>query len=124
MTLENITTYDPNLNVVPTSYTNLALTDRRGDGISLQYNWVKGTQEQITVNFRIKIIPSLDFIFGEGLDLFNHTTLSTTYGLIYRHQCWSFQITDTQTPAISGLPAQNKILFMFTLYGVASVGQR
>jgi hypothetical protein len=66
----------------------------------------------------------LDFIFGEGLDFFNHTTLNTTYGLMYRHQCWSLQVTDTQTPAISGLPAQNKILFMFTLYGVASVGQR
>jgi LPS-assembly protein len=124
VTVENITTYDPNLNVVPTSYTNLALTDRRGDALSLQYNWVKGTQEQITVNLRIKIFPSLDFIFGEGLDFFNHTTLNTTYGLMYRHQCWSLQVTDTQTPGISGLPAQNKILFMFNLYGVASVGQR
>lgn len=124
VTVENITNYDPNLNVFQTSYTNLSLTDRRGDSLWVQYNWVKGAQEQINGSLLIKIFPFLDFTFARSMSLFDHTTLSTTVGLIFRHQCWSFQITDTQTPAISGLPSQNKILFMFTLYGVASVGQR
>jgi LPS-assembly protein len=124
LTVENITNYDPNLNVFQTSYTNLSLADRRGDALSVQYNWVKGAQEQLNGYLLLKIFPFLDFTFAKSLSLFDHTTLSTTYGLIYRHQCWSLQLTDTQTPAISGLPAQNKILFMFTLYGVTSVGQR
>ncbi len=124
VTLENITNYDPNANVLQTNYTTLWLADPRGDSLSLQYNWVKGVQEQLSGYLLIKLLPSLDFIFQKSLSLFDHTTLSTTYGLIYRHQCWSLQVTDTQTPAISGLPSQNKILFMFTLYGVASVGQR
>ena len=35
MTVENITNYDPNMNVFQTSYTNLALRDSRGDWIIL-----------------------------------------------------------------------------------------
>ena len=124
VSLENITNYDPNQNILQTTYTTLGVSDRRGDVLSMQYNWVKGTQEQLNGFLLIRIFPFLDFTFAKSLSLFDHTTLSTTYGIIYRHQCWSFQITDTQTPAISGLPSQNKILFMFTLYGVATVGQR
>lgn len=124
VTLENITNYDPNQNRVETNYTTLGLSDSRGDGLSLEYNWVKGSQEQINGSLLVRIFPFLDFTFARRYSLFDHSTLDTTYGFIYRHQCWSLQVTYTETPSIAGAPAQKNILFMFTLFGVTSVGRR
>jgi LPS-assembly protein len=124
VTLENITTYDPNQNQVQTNYTTLGLTDLRGDGLYLEYNWVKGVQEQLNGNLRVRILPSLDFTFARRLSLSAHEILDTSYGILYRHQCWNLQTTYTETPSVSGAPAQRKIMFLFTLYGVTSVGSR
>ncbi len=124
VTLENIAYYDPGKNGFQTNYTNVGITDHRGDAIYLEYVWQKGVQEQLNGTLSIKIFPFLDFTFARRYSFFNHSTLDTTYGLLYQHQCWSLQLTYSQTPSVAGAPAQDKVLFMFTLFGVTSVGKR
>jgi hypothetical protein len=107
-----------------TSYTNFGLSDGRGDSLSLEHFWRKGIEEQINGYLRIRVFPSLDLSFGKRYSLYTHQPLDTSYGLTYRHQCWSLDVTYTDTPGISGAPADQKIWFMFTLTGVTQVGKR
>jgi len=124
VTVENITTYDPNRSLFQTSYTSLGITDLRGDGLNLDYTWENGVREQINGNLRIKILPSLDASYGIRYSLFDKQALETNYVLNYRHQCWGVELSYTEKPAVSGRPAENKILVMFNLVGVTSVGKR
>jgi hypothetical protein len=50
--------------------------------------------------------------------------LETAYGLNYRHQCWGVDLTYSERAAVSGQPAERKIMFLINLLGVTSVGQR
>jgi len=51
-------------------------------------------------------------------------TLETVYGLNYRHQCWSADLTYAEKPAIAGQPAEKKIMVIFNLAGVTSPQRR
>ena len=121
LTAENITTYDPNENLFLTTYTNLAVSDHRGDGLSLEHIWRRGIEEQIYGQIRIRIIPSLDVSYGRRYSRFDNQNLQTIYGLIFRHQCWSVDITYTETPTVQGQPAENKFFVIFNLMGVTSI---
>ncbi len=124
LTLENVTTFDPSQKQLQTTYTTLGASDRRGDGVFLEYSWQKAAQEQLNGNLRFRILPSLDFTFARRYSLHDSKTLDTTYGILYRHQCWSLSVSYTETPSIAGAPPQTKVLFMLTLMGVTSVGSR
>jgi LPS-assembly protein len=121
---ENITTYDPNKNRFSSSYTSASLRDPRGDEIFLEYTWADGTQDQINGNLKIKIIPSLDVFLGKRYSYLDQQNLETVYGLHYRHQCWSVELSYLEKPSIAGQPAEKKAMVMFTLMGVTSVGTR
>ena len=120
--MENITGYNPNKGEFDTSYTTAGLSDGRGDSLYLEHIWRKGIEEQIYGNLLIRVLSSLDLSFGKRYSLFTHQPLDTTYGLIYRHQCWGLNLTYQETPTVSGAPAEKKIWFMFTLTGVGQVG--
>jgi LPS-assembly protein len=122
--LENLASYNLNKNEFDTSYTTLGLSDRRGDSLSLEHIWKNGIEQQMSGSLLVRLLPFLDLSFGKRYDLFNHQPLDTTYGLIYRHQCWSLNLTYQETPTVSGAPAEKKIWFMFTLTGVGQVGKQ
>jgi LPS-assembly protein len=122
--LENIASYDPNQGDFQTSYTLLGLSDGRGDSLSLEHYWRKGIEEQIYGNLLIRVFSFLDLSYGKRYSLLTHQPLDTTYGLTYRHQCWSLNVNYSETPTVSGAPAEKKIWFMFTLTGVTQVGKR
>ena len=124
VSLENIATYDPNEGDFQTSYTLLGLSDGRGDSLSLEHYWRKGIEDQINGVLLIRVLPSLDLSFGKRYSLFNQQALDTTYGLTFRHQCWSLGVTYQETPTVSGAPAEKKIWFLFSLTGVTQVGKR
>ena len=121
---ENITAYDPNKNRFLSSYTTADFSDFRGDGLHLEYTWAEGTQDQINGNLRIRILSSLDASYGKRYSWLDQQSLETVYGLHYRHQCWSVDLSYTERPAIAGQPAENKIMLLFTIVGVTSVGTR
>jgi LPS-assembly protein len=122
--VENITAYDPNKNRFLSSYTSADFSDFRGDGLHLEYTWAAGTQDQINGNLKIRILPSLDASFGKRYSRLDRQTLETVYGLHYRHQCWSVELSYTERPDIAGQPAEKKAMVMFTIAGVTSGGMR
>ena len=124
VTVDNITAYDPNKGRFTTNYTSGAVADSRGDSLNLEYVWTTGIQEQINGTLRVRILPSLDFIYANRYSFFDNQGLQTSYGLDYRHQCWTVNLSYVENPGVSGAPAQKQILFMFNLLGVATVGQR
>jgi hypothetical protein len=124
ITLDNIINYDVSTNTIQTSYTSLSLADWRGDGIYLEHVYRKGVEEQLNANLRIKVLSSLTFLYGKRISIFSNQILGTTYGALYRHQCWGVDVSYTDNPSIAGAPAERKIWFMFTLTGVTSIGQR
>jgi LPS-assembly protein len=122
VTLENITTYDPNKGRFASNYTLAGIADSRGDSLNLEYNWATGIQEQINATMRVRISPSLDFIYGNRYSFFDNQGLETSYGFNFRHQCWGVDLSYVEKPGVSGAPAEKKILFMFNLLGVTTVG--
>jgi LPS-assembly protein len=124
VSVENITTYDPSQNQFQTTYTSAGIADPRGDGLSLEHLWQYGTQEQINGSLRVKILSSLYASYGTRYSLFDRQMLETAYGLNYRHQCWGVDLTYSERAAVSGQPAERKIMFLINLLGVTSVGQR
>ena len=123
-TAENITVYDPNKNSLLSSYSLLGLTDSRGDGLNLEHSWTDGTQDQINGSLRIRLLPSLDVLFGKRYSRLDQQSLETTYGLNFRQQCWAVDLNYIEKPAVAGQLAENKVMLMLTLVGVASVGKR
>ncbi len=121
---DNITTFDPNQGRFLSSYSNLGVTDPRGDRLNFEHLWREGIQNQMNGNVRIRILAFLDAIYGKRWSLSGDQSLETTYGLGYRHQCWAVDLFYTEKPAIAGAPAENKIWFLFSLPGVTSAGQR
>jgi LPS-assembly protein len=124
VSLDNITTYDPNQSRFQTTYTLVGISDPRGDGLSLEHLWQNGTQEQINGSLRVKILSSLYASYGTRYSLFDRQMLDTAYGLNYRHQCWGVDLTYSERPSVAGQPAERKIMFLINLLGVTSVGQR
>jgi LPS-assembly protein len=124
VSLENITTYDPNQSRFQTTYTSVGIADPRGDGLSLEHLWQNGIQEQINGSLRVKILSSLYASYGTRYSLFDRQMLETAYGLNYRHQCWGVDLTYSERPAVAGQPAERKIMFLINLLGVTSIGQR
>jgi LPS-assembly protein len=124
LTLENITNYDPNANEFQTSYTSFGLSDWRGDGLTLEHIWRKGIEDQVNGTLRIKVFSFLDLYYGKRYSLFDHQNLEVNYGFLYHQQCWSLDFNYTERPGVSGAPAEKKIMFMFNLQGLASVGKK
>jgi LPS-assembly protein len=124
LTVENISNYDIYQNRFQTFYASVALADSRGDGLNFEYQWVSGLQEQVNGILRVKILPSLTASFGTRYSVMDKQTLDTVYSFLYQHQCWSLDVSYSEKPAIAGQPAEKKIMFMFNLMGVTSVGSR
>jgi LPS-assembly protein len=122
--LDNIINYDPNTNSIQTSYTSLWLADWRGDGLNLEHYYNKGADEQLNGGLRIKLLDPLTFVYGKRYSLSSHQMLETSYTVLYRHQCWGLDVAYSDTPGISGKPAEKKIWFQFSLTGIGTFGQK
>lgn len=124
ITLENFSNYDVNTNSFLTSYTSLNLSDWRGDGLTLEHIWRKGIEDQLNGTLRVRVFSFLDLSYGRRYSLFDNQNLETNYGAIYRHQCWSLDVSYTEKAGASGAPSEKKFWFMFNLQGLASVGKK
>jgi LPS-assembly protein len=121
---ENITTYDPNKGQLLSSYSLLSLNDSRGDGLMVQHSWVNGVQDQINTSLRVRLHRSVDAIYGKIYSMFDHKSLWTTYGVQYRHQCYTVDFLYSERPSVAGQPGTSMFQVMFNLLGVTSVGRR
>ncbi len=124
VTAESIATYDPNSNRFLTSYSLVSLNDSRGDGLNLEYSWISGVQDQINAWLRVRLHSSIDAIYGKRYSRVEKQSLETFYGVQYRHQCWTVDLTYAERPGIAGQPAEKKFLLQVNLMGVTSVGKK
>ena len=124
VTAESIATYDPNQNRFLTSYSLVSLNDTRGDGMTLEYSWINGAQDQINAWLRVRLHPSIDAIYGKRYSRLEKQSLETFYGVQYRHQCWTVDLSYSEKPGIAGQPAEKKYLLQLNLMGVTSVGKK
>ena len=124
VTAENTTTYDPNRNRFLTSYSLVSLHNKRGDGLNLEYSWIEGAQDQINGWLRVRLHSSLDAIYGKRYSRLEKQSLETVYGIQFRHQCWTVDVSYSEKPGVAGQLAEKKFLFQVNLMGVTSVGRR
>ena len=124
LSVENVTSYDPNVNRFLSSYSMFILKDSRGDSLNLEYSWVSGVQDQINAWLRVRLHSSLDAVYGKRYSRQDNQSLETFYGAQYRHQCWTVDLSYSEKPADAGQPAERKFLFQINLLGVTSVGAR
>lgn len=122
--VENNTVYDPNRPRFLSTYTLGSLSDSRGDSLNLEHRWQYGNvQEQINGTLRVRILSSLDAFYGMRYARYEKKNLERTVGINYRQQCWGVDVTYSEIPAVSGAPAEKKIIFMVNLLGIGSFGQ-
>jgi len=124
VTAENITAYDPNQNRFLNSYSLVSLNDARGDSLNLEYSWINGMQDQVNAWLRVRLHSSLDAIYGKRYSRMEKQSLETFYGIQYRHQCWTVDLSYSEKPGVAGQLAEKKYLFQLNLMGVTSVGRR
>lgn len=123
ITAEHITSYDPDRNRFLSSYSLLTLNSSRGDGLNLEYSWIDGAQDQVNAWLKIRLHPSLDAIYGKRYSRLERQSLETLYGVQYRHQCWTLDVSYYEKPGVAGQLAEKKLLFQVNLMGVTSVGK-
>ncbi len=121
--MENNSTYDPHEQRFLTSFTNARFYDARGDQFVLEYAWAEGSQNQLNGHLQIRLSPSLDFRYEVRHSFLDQQTIESIFRLLYRHQCWSVDISYLEKPALAGQPAERKTMLMLNLVGVTSVGK-
>ena len=93
----------------------LNIKDWRGDALALGYLYTLGSTDEINVNLKAVITPSIDGTFITARDQYNSHTIGTTVGLIYHKQCWSMGLEYTQTTT------DNTVIFKISLAGLGKL---
>jgi LPS-assembly protein len=95
---------------------DIALSDNRGDSLSLVYRYTKNSIESVGLFGRARVTNSLDLFAGFRSDEFNNSTLEKTIGFEYRRQCWGVEMS------YSDLVDDRSFKILFSLTGFGRVG--
>ncbi|HUL31969.1 MAG TPA: LPS assembly protein LptD [Thermodesulfobacteriota bacterium] len=99
--------------------------DLRSDAVQVQYRDTRGTDREVNVDARLKIIPSL-YTFGSFYyNLLAGSWVQFLLGAEYQAQCWTvgFYIQDINGSPDGTLKRQLKYMFYLNLLGLGSSGQ-
>jgi LPS-assembly protein len=107
-----------NINSGNTIWNNydLTLSDNRGDSASAGYRYTRDTLEEINLFLKAVLTSSLDVTYLLRRNLFDHTTVESTYGLRYRRQCWNVELN------VSDRADDRTVTAVFSLYGIGKGG--
>jgi LPS-assembly protein len=78
--------------IVQNNY-DLALSDKRGDSVSVGYRYTRDILEEINLAVRAKLFSSLDVYYIIRQNQLERTTVESTVGLRYQKQCWAVELT-------------------------------
>lgn len=128
---KTVATYDHEHKDFPRLYETLEVSDKRGDRVSLNYNYNKGSTEgrstkQLDVNSWWKLTDTINLIYNTKYDLEISDLIESTYGLVYHPQCWQldFQVHQIGRSEDGTIPSETQIRVMFTLEGLGSFGKK
>jgi lipopolysaccharide assembly outer membrane protein LptD (OstA) len=110
------TSYDVNTTSWAQINQDIALSDTRGDSLSLVYRYTKDSIESVGILGRARVTNSLDLFAGFRQDEFSNSTLEKTVGLEYRSQCWGVEVS------YSDLVDDRSFTILFSLTGFGRVG--
>ncbi|MDD5724249.1 MAG: LPS assembly protein LptD [Syntrophales bacterium] len=95
----------------------LDISDQRGDSMTAEYRYTQSSVEEINLSFRGKATDTLDLMYVLRKDELGGKTLETTYALDYHKQCWSVELSYTDSPD------DRSFMMIFSLYGLGKVGR-
>ncbi len=95
---------------------DIALSDARGDSLSLVYRYTRDSIESVGLAGRARVTNALDVFAGFRRDEFSNANLEKTFGLEIRRQCWSVMVS------YSDLVDDRQFVVLFSLSGLGRVG--
>lgn len=108
--------YDVNTTAWAQINQDIALSDGRGDSLSLVYRYARDSIESVGLTGKLRVTDALDVFAGFRRDEFSNATLEKTVGVEYRRQCWSVQVS------YSDLVDDRQFMVFFSLTGLGRVG--
>ena len=102
----------------------LNLKDRRGDKLWFDYRYQRESDdelvkiESLNSKLQLKVTDFIDFIYYNRYSMTDNRSLETRFSIDYRSQCWSTLFTYTERPGYKGDDRENKIMVLFSLYGL------
>ncbi len=116
LSYRGLATFDTNDGEWKTINHDLTVSDWRGDSATIGYRYTQDSLEEIDLNFNIKATDSLNLIYIQRRNRLDGKDLEKTYGIEYKKQCWSMELT------YSDLDDDQRIMAVFYLYGLGKVG--
>lgn len=108
--------YNVNSGVWSQTNYDLTLTDNRGDMAILGYRYTQNSLEEINLFLKATVTPSLDAFYVQRRNVLGRKNIETSYGIRYKHQCWLFDLTLTETQN------DKNVMFYITLVGLGGIG--
>ena len=93
------------------------ISDPRGDSLTAEYRYTQNSVEEINLSFKGKVNESLDLMYILRKDELGKKTLEATYAIDYHKQCWSVEVSYTDSPD------DRSFMLVFSLYGLGKVGR-
>lgn len=95
---------------------NLGISDWRGDSVTAEYRYTQKSVEEVNISMKAKVSESLDLRYILRRNELDKKDLESTYGIDYHKQCWSVEITYSDTSD------DRAYMVVFSLYGLGKVG--
>lgn len=95
----------------------LHVSDARGDAVIAEYRYTQNSVEEINLSLTAKATETLDLMYVLRKNELDSKTLETTYAIDYHRQCWSVEISYTDSPD------DRSVMLVFYLYGLGKVGR-
>jgi len=92
------------------------ISDLRGDSLTAEYRYTQDSVEEISLTFKGKATNHLDLMYILRKNELDNKTLETTYAIDYHKQCWSVELSYTDSPD------DRSFMMIFSLYGLGKVG--
>ncbi len=92
------------------------ISDQRGDSLAAEYRYTQDSLEEINFSLRGRATKALDLMYILRKDQLSNKTLEATYAVNYHKQCWSAELS------YSDSPDDRRFMLVFSLYGLGKVG--
>ncbi|MCD6486324.1 MAG: LPS-assembly protein LptD [Syntrophobacterales bacterium] len=92
------------------------ISNPRGDSLTTEYRYTQNSVEEINLSFKGKATEFLDLMYILRKDQLGSKTLEATYAVNYHKQCWSAELS------YSDSPDDKRLMLVFSLYGLGKVG--
>jgi len=94
----------------------LDISDRRSDSLTAEYRYTQDSVEEINLSLKGRATKTLDVMYALRKNQFDNKTLETTYAIDYHKQCWSAELS------YSDSADDRRFMLIFSLYGLGKVG--